>query len=109
MKENTHISRYAKTSRSVRPDSAILDKIAADSGGIGHLSFALGAEHDKKSAVKKISIDGKAASVDNPHYPITRPLYLVTKGAPTGSVKNFIDWSLSADGQLLVKKWFVGR
>jgi phosphate transport system substrate-binding protein len=32
-------------------------------------------------------------------YPIARPLYLYTRGTPSGPVKAFIDWTLSAAGQ----------
>ena len=36
-------------------------------------------------------------------YPIARPLYLYTRGTPTGPTKDFIDWTLSAAGQAVVK------
>ena len=36
-------------------------------------------------------------------YPIARPLYLYTRGTPTGPAKDFIDWTLSAAGQAIVK------
>lgn len=93
----------------VRPDPMIIDKVAADEGGIGQLSFALGNTHAKASEVRKINIDGVEASVNNPNYQITRPLYLITKGEPTGEVKAFIDWSLSDAGQAIVIEYFVGK
>lgn len=93
----------------VRPDPVIIDKVAGDEGGIGQLSFALGNTHARASAVKKINIDGEEASVNNANYQVTRPLYLITKGAPSGEVKAFIDWSLSDAGQAIVKKYFVGK
>jgi phosphate transport system substrate-binding protein len=36
-------------------------------------------------------------------YPISRPLFLYTRGTPTGPAKDFIDWTLSAAGQQIVK------
>lgn len=36
-------------------------------------------------------------------YPIARPLYLYTRGDPTGPVKEFIDWALGEDGQRIVR------
>jgi phosphate transport system substrate-binding protein len=36
-------------------------------------------------------------------YPIARPLYLYTRGEPTGQVKEFIDWTLGPDGQKVVQ------
>jgi phosphate transport system substrate-binding protein len=49
----------------------------------------------------------RKAAVTNPAYPITRPLYLTTKGAPAGDAKAFIDWAVSPAGQEIVKKNFV--
>ena len=98
-----------KSIKTIRPDAAILDKIGEDVAGIGQLSFAFGAGHGAADSVKKISVDGQAASVDNSAYPITRPLYLITKGAPSGPVKEFIDWTVSETGQGIVKKYFVGK
>jgi phosphate transport system substrate-binding protein len=36
-------------------------------------------------------------------YPLARPLYLYTRVAPEGAVKEFIDWVLSAEGQKIVQ------
>jgi phosphate transport system substrate-binding protein len=37
-------------------------------------------------------------------YPIARKLYLYTAGEPTGEIKEYIDWILSAEGQKIVEK-----
>lgn len=100
--------RYGGKVKLTRPDHAIIEQIAGDIGGIGHLSFALGDNHPQSAMAKKIDIDGQKASVNNPDYPVTRPLYLITKGEPKGAVKEFIDWTLSPEGQKIVKKYFVG-
>lgn len=100
--------RYGGRIKLTRPDAGIIDRVANDPGGIGHLSFALGTGHPKEKAVRKLSIDGQAPVVSNPTYPVTRPLYLITKGAPTEPAKSFIDWALSPEGQMIVKKYFVG-
>lgn len=97
-----------KRIQTIRPDPAILNKVAEDKSGIGQLSFAISMGHPSEDKVKKISIDGQTASVNNPNYPVTRPLYLVTKGDPLGPSKAFIDWALSKEGQAIVKKYFVG-
>ena len=52
-----------------------------------------------------LTIDGvtpSAANVKDGSYPISRALYLVTKGEPQGGEKRFVDYLLSADGQSLV-------
>jgi phosphate transport system substrate-binding protein len=35
-------------------------------------------------------------------YPIARPLYMYTKGEPTGAMKEYLDWIISDDGQTIV-------
>ena len=37
-------------------------------------------------------------------YPIARPLYMYSLGEPTGEVKEYLDWILSAEGQKIVEK-----
>ena len=37
-------------------------------------------------------------------YPLARPLYLYTRGTPTGAVKEFIDWTLGPEGQRIVSE-----
>lgn len=101
--------KYGGNVQTIRPDTMIIDKIAADPSGIGQLSFALGNAHGQANAARKINIDGEVASVDNPNYQVTRPLYLITKGEPAGKVKAFIDWALSDAGQAIVKTSFVGK
>ncbi len=91
--------------KTIRPDPAIAAKVADDEGGIGQLSFAL---MGNSSGIKLINPDGQTASVDNSAYPITRPLYLITKGEPQGEVRLFIRWALSDAGQTVLKNSFVG-
>lgn len=37
-------------------------------------------------------------------YPIARPLYMYSLGEPTGAIKAYLDWILSAEGQKIVEK-----
>ncbi len=61
--------------------------------------------------VKVLEIGGVAASestVKDGTYPISRVLHMYTDGEPTGLVKEYIDFILSAEGQQIVKdKGFV--
>lgn len=41
---------------------------------------------------------------DDESYPLSRPLFLLTNGEPTGAAKTFVDFLLSDRGQELVKK-----
>lgn len=89
----------------VTPDARIVNTVARDINAIGQISFAF---ITGNTSVKALAVDGQPASVDNPAYPITRPLYLVTQGSPNGETKAFIDWALSSAGQAVVKQRFVG-
>ncbi|MBC7679934.1 MAG: phosphate ABC transporter substrate-binding protein [Pseudorhodobacter sp.] len=45
-----------------------------------------------------------AATIADASYPLSRPLFLITNGAPTGAAKTFIDYVLSPKGQPLLTK-----
>ncbi|MDP6344183.1 MAG: phosphate ABC transporter substrate-binding protein [Alphaproteobacteria bacterium] len=89
----------------VTPDAKMVTTVIRDKGAIGQISFAF---LSGKKAVVAVAINGQAATVENPDYPITRPLHLTTKGTPQGEAKAFIAWALSPAGQKVVKQRFVG-
>ena len=43
-------------------------------------------------------------NVVNDSYPISRPLFLYTNGEPSGTARSFIDYALSVEGQVIVRK-----
>jgi phosphate transport system substrate-binding protein len=45
-----------------------------------------------------------AAEIVNGRYPMARPLFLLTNGAPAGAMKTFVEFVLSPRGQELVRK-----
>jgi phosphate transport system substrate-binding protein len=46
-------------------------------------------------------------TVNDRSYPISRPLYMYTAGEPTGSIKAYLDWILSAGQALVPELGFV--
>jgi len=62
--------------------------------GIKAVSVAVDEQHDYVYPTADNVMSGK--------YPISRPLYLYTKGSPEGTVKRFIDFALSDEGQKTV-------
>jgi phosphate transport system substrate-binding protein len=59
------------------------------------------------NTVKALAIDGVAPTQENcksGKYPVVRPLYFLTKEQPTGSVKAFIDFCTSSEGQKIVQE-----
>jgi len=65
--------------------------------GIGYLD----------GSVKPLKVDGvmvSEATVLTKEYPIARPLFMYTNGAPKGIAKKYLNFVKSAEGQKLVKK-----
>ncbi len=85
-------------------DRLVPEWVAGDEDAIGQISFSFIANNPM---IRAISIDRLTSTVTNPRYPIASPLYLCTKGEPTGNARRLIDWILSPEGQDLVKKSFL--
>ena len=84
------------------------NKVASTRGAMSQLSsswadgktvFALGLKDDAGA-----QIDPTAANIATHKYPMSRPLFLVTNGQPSGEAKVFVDFLLSDRGQALVRK-----
>jgi phosphate transport system substrate-binding protein len=83
-------------------NGTVREIVANDPNAIGYIS--LGLVNDK---VKALSLGGIMATDENiatKRYSLVRPFLFVTKNAPTGEVKNFIDFVLSQEGQGLIKE-----
>ncbi len=98
----------------VRPDAlmqasnqAIASIVGKTPGAIGYIGLGY-----LTSSVKAVEVDGVAASKEtvlSNKYPIARPLFMYTNGAPKGLTKEFIDFIVSSEGQKLVEEdGFVG-
>ena len=89
-----------------------IKSVAANPGAIGYVSIGT-AEYEENhgTAIKLISLHGVAATVANVKngaFPLSRPLNLVTKGAPVGLAKRFVDFALSkAVDDLVEAQFFV--
>jgi phosphate transport system substrate-binding protein len=86
-------------------NGAIKTTVASDKNAIGFISFGY-----LDTTVKALGVNGIAGTVANAKngtYPIVRPLLLLTKGEPTGLVKEFIDYCLSDAGQEIVGKDYI--
>jgi len=70
--------------------------------GLGYISprqKVLAVAKDDRSPAVAPTIDSVRANT----YPISRPLYLYTRGDPTGIVKDFLEYALSPEGQKIVR------
>jgi phosphate transport system substrate-binding protein len=98
---------YSPLMQTLPGTAAVVNAVAKDKNGIGYG----GAAYAK--GVKKIKVRKNATSsayeptlenITSGNYPITRFLYMYTRAKPTGAMKEFIDWTLSTEGQAIVSQ-----
>lgn len=101
---------YTQRARLLPGTSALVQGVSADSGAIGYVGLGF-AQHGEGVKTITVAPDEQSSPVQPSEetvrtglYPIARPLYLYTKGAPSGLAKDFIDFSLSLKGQEIVKE-----
>jgi len=83
-------------------NGAVRTTVSTTPNSVGYLSFGY-----LDRSVKALSLEGVEATEANAasgKYPVVRPLIMLTKGEPTGVVKAWLDYILSAEGQALVSK-----
>lgn len=98
---------YSPRMQSMPGTAAVVHAVAKDRNAIGYG----GAAYAKGIKVIRVKKDQhsqayypNAQSIRSGAYPITRYLYMYTKGRPTGFIKEYIDWVLSPEGQKLATK-----
>lgn len=98
---------YAKSVLLLPSSQAIADEVASNEAAIGYVGMGYVAA-DKHKAVAVAQgpnspyVKPTEQNVLDGAYPIARPLYLYTPDAPAGTVKAFIDFALSDEGQRMV-------
>ncbi len=87
--------------------AAVVNAVARDKTAIGYG----GAAYAKGIKVLRIKKDAgspaiapNAATVKDGSYALARNLFFYVRNKPTGEIKEFIDWVLSAQGQAVVVK-----
>ncbi len=87
-------------------NGAVKQTVAQTPGAIGYVGLGY---IDETVKVVKIKVNGNeieptVANIQNGLYPISRSLYFLVKGEPTGLIRDFIDFVLSAEGQSIVEE-----
>lgn len=83
-------------------NGAVTQTVAKNKYAVGYIGLAY-----LNKDVKGIKVGGVEATTANAlsgAYPISRPLFMFTKGWPTGVTAEFITFVLSSEGQKLVEK-----
>ena len=98
---------YASTVLMLPSSRAIADEAAANSNVIGYVGMGYVVKgRQKPIAIAKDAnspyVEPTPENVLNGAYPIARPLYFYTPKEPAGTVKDFIDFVLSDEGQRIV-------
>ena len=88
----------------LRPDSRMLDMVAAEPGAIGQISVSF---LDARDRVKPLAVDGRAPFPTDPAYAISRGLYLLWWPG-RARVADFVSWTSSAEAQAILMKRFAG-
>lgn len=88
----------------IKPDAAIIDSVAANQGAIGQISNAF---INRTDNVHIVPVDGQSPNRANLNYPISRPLYLLSReGNPV--VQDFVNWTQSNEAQQIIMQHFIG-
>jgi len=87
----------------------IAQQVATNANAIGYVGLGYYDPAKHKAIAVAESTAGpyvlpSEATVASGEYPISRKLYYYTPGKPTASVKEFIDFALSKEGQQIVEK-----
>lgn len=84
-------------------NGAIVQAVSNNKHAIGYIG--IGYLNRKVKALKVNGVEGTEATTLNGTYPISRPLFMFTKGWPKGDTLNFINFMLNPQkGQKYVKK-----
>ncbi len=97
------VKDVALTKDAIIQDSngTIRETVIMDANAIGYLSHGL-----LNEKLKAVTVQGTSCTTEEVvagRYPLVRPVYLLTKGEPTGACKAFIDYVCSAEGQKTIK------
>ncbi len=93
------------TAKQHASNGLVRQAVAGNENAIGFISMGF-----MDSSVKAPTLDGVKPTLENAKngtYKVVRPFIMVTKGAPTGLAKSFLDFVLSSEGQSIVKKEYI--
>jgi phosphate transport system substrate-binding protein len=86
----------------VQSNGAMKTAVAGDKNAIGFIS--IGYLDNSVKGVKFDGVEPTEENVKNGKYKVSRTLHMITKGEPTGAVKDYLDYVLSPEGQEVVKE-----
>jgi len=94
---------YASSSQKMAGNEAIAAEVAKNANGIGYVGLA----YLSDPGIKTVSIEGSLPSEESviaKSYPYARPTFYYTNGEATGEAAKFLAFTLSDEGQKIVRK-----
>ena len=85
----------------------VVDLVEKTPCAIGYSGLAYATDHVKLACISKDNggkcINPSVATASDRSYPIARPLFMYTNGEPEGTIKGYMDWIQSDNGQCILK------
>jgi phosphate transport system substrate-binding protein len=100
--------KYRQGTLDMHGSKDVVDLVEKTPCAIGYSGLAYATEHVKMVCVSKQDgedcVNPSVATASDGSYPIARPLFMYTAGAPAGEIKTYLDWVLSDEGQCIILK-----
>jgi phosphate transport system substrate-binding protein len=95
---------FAPQAQTLPGTAAVVNAIAKERNGIGYggAAYAKGVKELAVVGTDGVAYLPNAVNVKSGKYPLSRPLFMYTRGAPAGDAKKFIDFCLAGEGQAIV-------
>jgi phosphate transport system substrate-binding protein len=95
---------YAASAQTLPGTAAVVNAISKEKYGIGYggAAYAKGIKELKVLGSDGQAYSASAENVKSGKYPLSRGLFVYTRGKPAGEAKEFLDFCLSAEGQAIV-------
>ncbi|RME20682.1 MAG: phosphate ABC transporter substrate-binding protein [Deltaproteobacteria bacterium] len=97
---------YKLGSRDMHGSKDVVDLVAHTPCAIGYSGLAYATPDVKMACVARTEgepcVEPSIETARDHSYPISRPLFMYTKGEPQGAVKAYLDWILSDAGQCII-------
>jgi phosphate transport system substrate-binding protein len=98
---------YAANAQTLPGTAAVVNAVAKEPNGIGYGGAAYAKGVKELKVAHKAGEPGQLPTKQNVMsgtYPLSRGLFMYTRGAPAGAAKAFIDYCLSKQGQAVVEQ-----
>jgi phosphate transport system substrate-binding protein len=98
---------YTASMQSMPGTAAVVNAVSKDKAGVGYGGAAYGKGIREIKVKKDANSKSYAPTLENiksGEYPISRFLFMYVKNRPTGTIKEYIDWILSDEGQKIASE-----